>query len=133
RAAVIEVAARTIGGLCARTLTFTTGATLEQLVLAQALGRPLGLTGHRSPASGVLMLPIAAKGILRAVEGRQRALSVPGVTELDITIPLGHPVVPVPEGDRYLGFVFARDRDPGRVERALRRARAVLEVRLDAP
>jgi biotin carboxylase len=130
RATVIEVAARTIGGLCARTLTFSTGRTLEQLVIAQALGRPLGTTRRRARASGVLMLPIPRSGVLQGVVGRDRALEVPGVTDVQITIAPGRPVVPVPEGDRYLGFVFARGLTPAAVEAALRRAQAVLEVRI---
>jgi biotin carboxylase len=132
RATVIEVAARTIGGLCARTLSFSTGRTLEQLVIAQALGRPLGSVRRQARASGVLMLPIPRAGILEEVDGRQAALSVPGVTDVQITIPRGRPVVPVPEGDRYLGFVFARGRTPADVEAALRQAQTLLEVRITA-
>src|ERR1700722_6591138 len=81
RATVIEVAARTIGGLCARTLSFSTGRTLEQLVIAQALGRPLGAVRRQARASGVLMLPIPQAGILEGVSGRDDALNVPGVTD----------------------------------------------------
>ena len=132
RARVIEVAARTIGGLCARTLTFSTGRTLEQLVLAQALGRPLRTTRGRDPASGVLMLRIPRAGILAEVAGRHLALDVPGVTDVQITIAPGRPVVPVPDGDRYLGFVFARGRTPAEVEASLRGAEAVLDVRIVA-
>ena len=127
---MIEVAARTIGGLCARTLSFSTGRTLEQLVIAQALDRPLGSVRRQARASGVLMLPIPRAGILEGVHGRDRALNVPGVTDVQITIPPGRPVVPVPEGDRYLGFVFARGRTPAEVETALRRALTLLEVRI---
>jgi biotin carboxylase len=130
RATVIEVAARTIGGLCARTLTFSTGRTLEQLVIAQALGMTLGATRRRARASGVLMLPIPRRGILEAVEGRDLALGVAGITDVQITIPPGRPVVPVPEGDRYLGFVFARGLTPVAVETALRRAQELLDVRI---
>jgi biotin carboxylase len=130
RASVIEVAARTIGGLCARTLTFAAGASLEQLVLAQAVGRPVGITTPRDRASGVLMLPIARGGTLEKVSGRDEALAVPGITELDITIPVGRPVVPLPEGDRYLGFLFARGSDPAAVESALRRAHSLLDVHI---
>ncbi|HXQ43662.1 MAG TPA: ATP-grasp domain-containing protein [Acidimicrobiales bacterium] len=130
RASVIEVAARTIGGLCARTLTFSTGRTLEQLVIAQALGRPLGATRRRTRASGVLMIPIPRAGILEGVGGRDLAARVPGITDIQITIAPGRPVVPVPEGDRYLGFVFARGRSPADVEAALRQAQALLDVRI---
>ncbi len=130
RASVIEVAARTIGGLCARTLTFSTGRTLEQLVLAQALGREIGPTKRQARASGVLMLPIPRAGILEGVDGRDAALRVPGVTDVQITIAPGRRVLPVPEGDRYLGFVFARGRTPDAVEAALRHAQTLLDVRV---
>jgi hypothetical protein len=39
-------------------------------------------------------------------------------------------VVPLPEGDRYLGFIFARGPTPQTVEAALRQAEACLDVRL---
>jgi len=132
RASVIEVAARTIGGLCSRTLSFSTGRTLEQLVIAQALGLSLGTTRRQPGASGVLMLPIARAGILEGVDGRDRALAVPGITDVQITVPPGRRVVPVPEGDRYLGFVFARRRAPAEVESALRHAHSLLTVRITA-
>jgi biotin carboxylase len=130
RASVIEVAARTIGGLCARTLTFSTGRTLEQLVIAQALGRPVGPTRRQARASGVLMLPIPCAGVLEAVEGRDEALRAPGITDVQITVAPGRRVVPVPEGDRYLGFVFARGRSPDVVEATLRHAQTLLRVRV---
>jgi biotin carboxylase len=132
RATVIEVAARTIGGLCARTLAFSTGRTLEQLVLAHALGRRLPDVRREARASGVLMVPIPRGGILTGVGGRDAARSVPGVTDVQITIAPGRRVVPVPEGDRYLGFVFARADDPAGVEQALRRAGTLLDVRIAA-
>jgi biotin carboxylase len=127
---VIEVAARSIGGLCARTLRFGAGIALEELVLRHALGLPLdGLT--REPgASGVMMLPIPAAGTLREVRGREAARAVPGITGLEITIPPGREVVPLPDGDRYLGFVFARGDSPSAVEDALRAAHATLEIEI---
>ena len=128
RATVIEVAARTIGGLCARTLSFGTGRSLEELVLAHAVGLPLGTLRRDPGASGVLMVPVPRAGVLRAVHGRDQVLGVPGVTGVELTVPLGRTVAPPPEGNRYLGFVFARAALPGEVETALRRARAMLEV-----
>ncbi|HVA03307.1 MAG TPA: ATP-grasp domain-containing protein [Acidimicrobiales bacterium] len=130
RASVIEVAARTIGGLCSRTLSFSTGRSLEELVIAHALGLALGETGARG-ASGVLMVPIPRAGTLVGVNGQAEARQVPGVIDLEITIATGRAVAPVPEGNRYLGFVFARDSTPARVEGALRRAWACLEVRVE--
>ena len=42
------------------------------------------------------------------VDGQEQARAVPGVGGLEITIARGRPVVPLPDGDRYLGFLFAR-------------------------
>ncbi len=47
-----------------------------------------------------------------------------GVT---ISIPLGETLVPVPEGNRYLGFIFASGDTPEGVEAALRAAHDELE------
>jgi len=129
RAVVIEVAARTIGGLCSRALSFSTGRSLEELVIAHALGLPLGATAALG-ASGVLMVPIPRSGTLVGVGGQAEAKAVEGVTDVQITVAPGRAVAPVPEGNRYLGFVFARADTPARVEQALRRAGACLDVRI---
>jgi biotin carboxylase len=130
QARVIEVAARSIGGLCARTLRFGAGIALEELVLRHALGMPLDDIVREPGASGVMMLPIPAAGTLREVRGRDAACAVAGVTGVEITIPPGRDVVPLPEGDRYLGFVFARGDTPAAVETALRTAHAELEIEI---
>ena len=53
---------------------------------------------------------------------------MPGVTGLEISIARGKPVRPLPEADRYLGFLFARAETPEQVERALRTAHGQLEI-----
>jgi hypothetical protein len=122
------VAARSIGGLCSNALRFGTGLSLEEVILRHALAARDPTVGaepvpeRERRAAGALMLPIPRGGILRAVRGREEALAVPGVEEVTITIPLGQPVVPLPEGDRYLGFVFARADTPAEAEAALRLA-----------
>ena len=131
RAWVIEVAARSIGGLCSRTLEFGTGMSLEYLILAHALGRSVDSLRRTHGAAGVLMLPIGAGGILAEVAGRERALAVPGIVGIELTIAPGRRLVPLPEGNRYLGFVFARGDRPEHVEAALRAALAELDVRLE--
>ncbi len=126
--AIVEVAARSIGGLCSRALHFGAGISLEEVILRHALGMPLDALDREEAASGVMMLPIPARGVLRSVGGRERALAVPGVVGLEIGIPIGRPVVPLPEGDRYLGFAFARAAGPAEVEHALRTAATALEI-----
>jgi biotin carboxylase len=128
---VLELAARSIGGLCSRSLSFGTGVSLEELILRHALGLPVGDVARRWPASGVMMIPIPHAGTLKEVQGRERAETVPGVAGLEITVPPGRAVQPLPEGDRYLGFIFARGDGPEDVELALRRAHAQLDIVLD--
>jgi biotin carboxylase len=124
---VLEVAARTIGGQCARLLHFGTGRGLEELVLAQASGLPLALEPP-AEAAGVLMIPTPRAGLLRRVEGVLAALRVPFVEDVEISVREGYVLVPLPEGSAYLGFVFARAPTAELAERALREAHARLTV-----
>lgn len=125
---VLEVAARSIGGLCSRTLRFGLDLSLEEVILRHALGLPLDALTAAFDASGVLMLPVPHAGTLVEVRGQDDARAVPGIAGLQVTIASGRPVRPLPEGDRYLGFVFARGDAPEEVEHALRTARDLLDV-----
>ncbi len=127
---LIEVAARSIGGLCSRSLSFGVGVSLERLIVAHALGAPVDGIFRERRAAGVMMLPIPARGRLEAVTGQDEARQVRGITGLDISIAPGRPVRPLPEGDRYLGFLFAKGDTPEEVETSLRRAHARLDVRI---
>lgn len=133
RVHLLEVAARSIGGLCSRSLRFgLMGTSLEELILSVALGR--GRPPARQPgASGVMMLPVPRPGVLEAVDGIEKARRVEGIGEIDITIPPGTRVSPLPHGDRYLGFVFASGSTPDEVVDRLRRAEAALDIRIAAP
>jgi biotin carboxylase len=129
--AMLELASRSIGGLCSRALRFPGGASLEEIVLANALGRPIPAAAGSLRPCGVFMLPVPRGGILRAVEGRAAALAVPGITGLNITIPPGQRVRPLPDGDRYLGFVFAEGGTGPEVEHALTAASQRLRVLIE--
>jgi len=124
---VVEVAARTIGGLCSRTLRFGAGVSLEELVLRHALGIELdSLERERQPA-GVMMIPIPRGGVLRAAGGRDAALAVPGIEDITISAHVGQELIPLPEGSRYLGFILSRADSPEAVEAALRAAHERLD------
>jgi glutathione synthase/RimK-type ligase-like ATP-grasp enzyme len=129
---LVEIAARSIGGLCGRAFTFgLPKESLEVMILRSALGLPTIDTTPAKPATGVLMLPIPATGTLTAVEGVDDVLSMDGIDDVEITIPTGRRVVALPEGDRYLGFVFASGADPAGVEQTLREAGQKLAVAID--
>jgi biotin carboxylase len=132
RAWVLELAARSIGGLCSRSLRFGVGVTLEEVILRHALRLPIDDLRRESAASGVMMIPIPRAGILEEVRGQDRACAVPGIAGLELTIGPGRHVIPLPEGDRYLGFLFARADGPEGVEHALRTAHGHLEIVIGA-
>jgi len=132
RARVIEIAARSIGGLCSRSLSFgLMDTSLESLILRNALG--VGKTHlRREPASsGVLMIPAPESGVLRSVHGIDDVRDIDGITGIDLTIVPGDEIFAPPKGERYLGFVYARADRPEQVESALREAMKKLEVQLE--
>jgi biotin carboxylase len=123
---LIELAARTIGGLCSRLLSFGTGYSLEELVLANAIGLELPQQ-LKDGAAGVLMLPTEEAGILRRVEGVMKAERMPYIDDIEISLREGYHVTPLPEGASYLGFIFSSAPDSDKVEQALRDAHALLK------
>jgi biotin carboxylase len=127
---LLEVAARSIGGLCSRTLRFGTGMTLEELILRHALGRPIATLDRERRAAGVMMIPIPRAGRLRAVRGEDEARAVAGIDEVTITAHREQELIPLPEGWQYLGFIFARAETPEAVEAALRDAHARLSFEI---
>ncbi len=129
---ILEVAARPIGGLCARILRFGAGMPYEEVILRHAVGEEMpGLTPER-PAAGAMMIPIPAGGVYEGVDGEDRSARVPGIDEVSITAKVGQIMIPLPEGSSYLGFLFASGADPVAVERSLRRANAELRFRIAA-
>ncbi len=130
---ILEMAPRSIGGLCSRTLRFGAGISLEEMILRDAMGLEVASLEREGRAAGVMMIPIPQAGTLREVRGQDEARRVPGIEEIRITIAVGHEVVPLPEGTRYLGFIFARDDTPDRVEAALRKAHRRLTFIISLP
>ena len=131
----IEIAARPIGGLCARALRFQTEGErepigLEELLLRHALDLPGWNVSREEAASGVLMIPVPSSGILEKVEGAEEARGVAGVTALEITARLHDYIAAWPEGSSYLGFLFARGGTPAEAEDALREGHAKLNFKL---
>jgi hypothetical protein len=146
---VLEVAARPIGGLCARALRFAHAGPrdpepgrrlpdpaaripLEELLLRHALGEsPTGW--RREPdASGVMMLPIPHRGVFRRVVGLEEARAVPGIDDVRITARFDQLLIPLPEGASYLGFIFASGGTPAAVADALCEAHGRLRFTVDA-
>jgi biotin carboxylase len=124
---VMEVAARSMGGLCARALRFRSPApgddvSLEELIIRLALGEAVHEIRREASAAGVMMIPVPGEGIFLEVQGLEAARKVPGIEEIVITAKPQQRLVPLPEGSSYPGFIFARGETPERVEQSLRAA-----------
>jgi biotin carboxylase len=132
---MLEIAGRSIGGLCSTILEFGSGMCLEELILRHAVGQEITSIELVKHAAGVMMIPIPSTGILKGVNGVEEALKVPLITGVEITAKLNYPLVPLPEGASYLGFIFARGETPAEVEEAIRKAHKLLrfEIRREIP
>ena len=132
---MLEIAGRSIGGLCSTILEFGAGICLEELILRHAIGEEVTTIERDTRAVGVMMIPIPSAGMLKAVYGVEEAAAVPLVTGVEITAKLHHLLVPLPEGASYLGFIFARGEIAAEVEEAIRCAHALLhfDIRREIP
>jgi biotin carboxylase len=123
---MVEIAGRSIGGLCSTILEFGAGMCLEELLLRHALRMELPSLERVGGGAGVMMIPIPKGGVLRAVHGVEEAEAVPHITGVEISIRPHAVVTPLPEGSSYLGFIFARAESPAAAEEALRTAHSKL-------
>lgn len=126
---LLEIAPRSIGGLCGRVLRHALGMSLEELILRHTLGEKLPQPAAGEGA-GVMMIPIPRRGIYQGVDHFAEAAAVPGITDIQISVEAGTLLKPVPEGAAYLGFIFARCDTPEAAEAALRQAHARLAFRI---
>jgi biotin carboxylase len=119
---VLEVAARPIGGLCSRVLTFEDGKGLEHILLQHAVGASIAHAAREDAAAAVMMIPIPARGMYKGVTGEDEARAVRGVTDLRITAKVGQLLETLPDAGSYLGFIFARGTTPEAAERSVKTA-----------
>jgi len=115
--------------LCSQTLRFAHNAdvSLEELILRQSIGLEIDSVERENRSGGVMMIPIPEAGLLRGIAGIEEAKAVTGIDDVQITAKLNYPLVPLPEGESYLGFIFARGDTSTDVEAALRTAHSCLK------
>lgn len=126
---LLEIAARTIGGMCAKLFEAGSGTSLEKRVLANAVQQSLP-NPRLDQALGVLMIPTPKAGVLKGITGLQSARKIRFITDLEILIRPGHELIPLPDGSSYLGFIFARGPTANAVEAALRQAQQTLHFQI---
>jgi D-alanine-D-alanine ligase-like ATP-grasp enzyme len=122
---ILEIASRTIGGDCSRMLD-NDNFTIEELAISLAINQPFDVTMPQQ-ARGVMMIPIREKGLLKRVEGLLEANKIDHIDKIDIIICEGHELIPLPEGNQYLGYIFASADTAKQVTTAIREAHACLK------
>lgn len=117
---ILEIATRTIGGDCARMLD-NDRFNVESLAVSLATSLPVNVT-KPDQARGVMMIPVRNKGLLKRVEGLLKANKINNIDKIDIIIQEGHELIPLPEGNQYLGYIFASAETTDKVESVIRAA-----------
>lgn len=126
---LIDLAARSIGGLCSYALELYLGVSIEELMIQELLGGTAKIEPI-CPSAGVMMIPIPRAGKLIHVSGLETAQQIEFIDKIKISMHRGEEVIPLPEGNRYLGFIFARGPSYQQVEQALRDAFNRLEFEI---
>lgn len=124
----LEIAARSIGGLCSSILEFGGKFSLEELIIRHSLGGSIDSYQRSEGAVGVMMIPILKKGVLQKIEGQEQAKQISGIEDVIISLPIGQEVEPLPNNSHYLGFIFASCESPDEVEQQLRTAYRCLTI-----
>ena len=127
---LIDLAGRYIGGQCARTLSFGSGLSLEEIILTHAVGDDINQLNRESSAAGVMMIPIPAAGIFQKVSGVDKAEKISGIESVSIVPTSGDELIPLPDGNEYLGFIFAKGTTAQIVEKSLREAHNQLDFQI---
>ena len=93
-----------------------------------ASGADISTWVRERQAAAVMMIPIPTRSVFKGVAGDDEALAVAGVEEVRITAKLDQLLEPLPEGDSYLGFIFARAENAAEAVSALRERHAQADV-----
>lgn len=130
---VLEVAARPIGGLCSKVLTFDDRSSLEEVLLRHTVGEDVSSWVQDPRGSAVMMIPIPRRGRLKGLDGEAAAREVPFVEDILITAKPDQLLEQLPEAGSYLGFIFARADHASDAERAVREAHRRLTFEIVEP
>lgn len=127
---LIELAARSIGGMCSNAIPLSGGRSLEELIIAEALGMEIPEFAIENQASGVFMMPVPAKGVLRSISGVEEAKSTRWITNVTLSMMINSEVSPIPYDARYVGFIFAKAPTSRAVVEALEEAFKKIEIEI---
>jgi len=125
---LLEIAARRIGGICSSMFAYSLGIDFNELIFKVALGDPYEIHRSKRRPSGVMMIPVPAKGLLVQVEGIETARNVEGVLDVTLRVRPGDMILTFPEQSCYIGFILAVGENPEQVQDTLLLAHSKLKL-----
>jgi biotin carboxylase len=131
---LLETAARMGGGFDADVTRLASGFDLYERVLGVALDdETLERAGKKGETHGaaVAKFLIGKPGIVRAVEGLDRARALPGIDEAGVFVPVGGEVFPLTDSAKRAGYVLAHASTREEVLTRADRALATIDLRTE--
>lgn len=129
---LLEIAARRIGGICSSMFAYSLGIDFNELIFKVALGDPYEIHRSTRRPSGVMMIPVPARGRLVQVEGIEMARNVEGVLDVILRVNPGDMILTFPEQSCYIGFILAVGENPEQVQDTLLLAHSKLKFVIEA-
>jgi biotin carboxylase len=126
--AIVEVNPRLAGGMIPELVRLASGVDVLGQQLLAAAARPVSLSGTPTRTAAIRFLSVPDAGVLRDVDGVERALKVDGVTAVRVTAEVGARVRPPRNAYERLGHVIAVGDDSDRVQEALDEAVGQIEL-----
>ncbi|MEZ4638978.1 MAG: ATP-grasp domain-containing protein [Caldilineaceae bacterium] len=128
---IVEIAGRSIGGLCSRTLRFGVDASLEELILRQACGLPIESLVREDNAGGVMDDPDPRAGHPAQRARRRRSVRGGGRRIGGDHRPFAQSARAVARRRKLFGLHLRPRRHRGRGETSLREAHACLQFGIE--
>lgn len=133
---VLSVAAKPVDAVWSPALRFQhkDGGPIvpyEEVLLRHAMGASPSDWRRDAAASGVMMIPVPARGVVGGIDGVDEARAIPGIDSVAVSASIGQRVVPRPEANQQFGVVFSHGATTEEAEGALREAQALLRFTID--
>ncbi|WP_205944731.1 ATP-grasp domain-containing protein [Pelagibius litoralis] len=125
---VIEVNPRIVGAPEPELIRLAHGIDLYAEALKPFLDLQPDLRKTRSHAAAARWLMVEQNGLLQEISGEREARAIPGITDVELKVEAGTPLVWHGSFQDVIGHVFAASPSPGRTDAALRQALDLIKL-----
>lgn len=128
---IVELGAR-LGGdnITTHLVPLSTGVDMVECCIKIALGEKVDINAKYQKASAIKYLK-TEKGIIRSIEGLEKARNIEGVQQLDMVYGVGDEVGEIKSSIDRVGFVIAQAEDIEKAKRCCDRALDKIDIRVE--